>query len=180
MKRIFLVGYMGAGKTTIGKVLSNQLHLSFVDLDHFIEGRYHKTVRQLFDERGEQGFREIEKNALHEVAAFENIIISTGGGTPCFYDNMSFMNSLGLTVYLKVSTGELVNRIELCKHTRPVLKNLSGEELTQFVAKSLTERSSQYEQARIVFNAETMETETDITDLCLRLKDQILFLEEKC
>jgi len=180
MKRLFFIGYMGAGKTTIGKALSKELDLSFVDLDHFIEGRYHKTVRQLFVERGEKEFREIEKNALHEVAQFENIIISTGGGTPCFYDNMSLMNSVGLTVYLKASVEELINRIELSKHTRPVLKDLSGEALIQFVSQSLAERSLQYEQAHIIFDAEIMETEKDITDLCMRLKEKVLFFEEKC
>ena len=99
MKRIFLIGYMGAGKTTVGKVLSRQLGLSFVDLDHYIEGRYHKTVGQLFAEKGEEAFREIERRMLREVAAFENVLISTGGGTPCFFDNMEFMNAYGTTVY---------------------------------------------------------------------------------
>ena len=100
MRRIFLIGYMGAGKTTMGKELSKQSGLSFIDLDHFMEGRYRKTVRQLFEEKGEETFRQIEKKALHEVADFENVVISTGGGTPCFFDNMAYMNSIGTTVYL--------------------------------------------------------------------------------
>ena len=91
MKRIFLVGYMGAGKTTIGKVLSKMVGLTFIDLDYYIEGRFRKTVSQLFAERGEEGFRTIEHNLLHEVAEFEDVLISTGGGTPCFFDNMAFM-----------------------------------------------------------------------------------------
>lgn len=84
MKRIFLIGYMGAGKTTVGKVLSRQLELSFIDLDHYIEGRYHKTVGQLFAEKGEDAFRDIERRMLREVAAFEDVLVSTGGGAPCF------------------------------------------------------------------------------------------------
>ncbi|MDR0348643.1 MAG: shikimate kinase [Tannerella sp.] len=180
MKRIFLVGYMGAGKTTIGKELSGQMHLSFIDLDYFIEGRYHKTVSQLFAERSEEGFRKIEQNTLHEVAGFEDIIISTGGGAPCFYDNMSFMNLTGTTVYLRVSAQELANRIEPCKYTRPVLSHLSGEELTRFVAASLAERSPYYEQAHITFDAETINSTTDRTNIGLKLKEKILFLNEEC
>ena len=101
MKRIFLIGYMGAGKTTVGKVLSRQLELSFIDLDHYIEGRYHKTVGQLFAEKGEDAFRDIERRMLREVAAFEDVLVSTGGGAPCFFDNMEFMNGAGQTVYLE-------------------------------------------------------------------------------
>ena len=112
MRRIFLIGYMGAGKTTMGKELSKQSGLSFIDLDHFMEGRYRKTVRQLFEEKGEETFRQIEKKALHEVADFENVVISTGGGTPCFFDNMAYMNSIGTTVYLKASPQGLSERLE--------------------------------------------------------------------
>ena len=84
MKRVFLVGYMGAGKTTVGKELAKLAGLSFIDLDYYIEGRYHKAVSQIFAERGEEAFREIERNMLHEVAEFEDVLISTGGGAPCF------------------------------------------------------------------------------------------------
>ena len=92
MKRIFLIGYMGAGKTTVGKVLAGLLNLSFIDLDYYIERRYHKTVSQLFAEKGEEVFRSIERNMLHEVADFENVLVSVGGGTPCFFENMEVMN----------------------------------------------------------------------------------------
>ena len=95
MKRIFLIGYMGAGKTTVGKVLSRQLGLSFIDLDHYIEGRYHKTVGQLFAEKGEDAFRDIERRMLREVAAFEDVLVSTGGGAPCFFDTDRLPESLG-------------------------------------------------------------------------------------
>ena len=86
---------MGAGKTTVGKALSKELNIPFYDLDWYIETRMHKTVKQLFDERGEDGFRIIERNMLHEVAEFENVIISCGGGTPCFFDNMDYLNQQG-------------------------------------------------------------------------------------
>lgn len=174
MQRIFLVGYMGAGKTTMGKELSRQMNLSFIDLDHFIESRFHKSVRQLFEEKGEEAFRTIERNALHEVADFEDVIISTGGGTPCFHANMEFMNSQGTTVYLKVSVNELIERVKLNTHSRPILKGLSGDELKQFISNALSERSHYYEQSGIVFDAEAMLTEKDVTNLCKKLKEKLL------
>ena len=95
MIRIFLTGYMGAGKTTLGKALARELHIPFIDLDWYIEERFHKTVGELFSERGEASFRELEKNMLHEVGEFEDVVISTGGGAPCFFDNIE-----ELTTYL--------------------------------------------------------------------------------
>ena len=92
MIRIILIGYMGAGKTTIGKALAKALGVTFYDLDWYIETRMHRTVKQIFDAEGEEGFRRIEHNLLHEVAEFENVVISCGGGTPCFFDNIDYMN----------------------------------------------------------------------------------------
>lgn len=173
MNRIFLVGYMGAGKTTIGKVLSKLMGLTFIDLDYYIEGRFRKTVAQLFAERGEDGFRSIERNMLHEVAEFEDVLISTGGGTPCFFDNMEFMNQQGTTIYLQVSVDELASRLEVCKHTRPVLKNRTGEELKAFVAESLSGRLPFYQKASIVFDANELMTEADAYALSEQLKKLI-------
>ena len=160
---------MGAGKTTIGKVLSQMAGLTFIDLDYYIEGRFRKTVSQLFAERGEEGFRTIEHNMLHEVAEFEDVLVSTGGGTPCFFDNMAFMRQHGTTIYLKVSVEELANRLELCKQTRPVLRNRSGEELKAFVQESLSVRTSFYEQAQIIFNADRLLTEVDAKELSAQI-----------
>lgn len=173
MNRIFLVGYMGAGKTTIGKVLSKLMGLTFIDMDYYIEGRFRKTVAQLFAERGEEGFRSIERNMLHEVAEFEDVLVSTGGGTPCFFDNMEFMNLQGTTIYLQVSVDELVSRLEVCKHTRPVLKNRTGEELKAFVAESLSGRLPFYQKASIVFDANELMTEADAYALSEQLKKLI-------
>lgn len=170
MKRIFLIGYMGAGKTTLGKTLSKSLNLSFIDLDYYIERRYHKEIRQLFAEKGEDGFRDIERRMLHEVAEFEDVLISTGGGTPCFFDNMQFMNQAGVSIYLKVSVNELAKRLELCKQTRPVLKNRSGEELKAFISESLKTRLPFYEQAQIIFDAENMDTEDDVYTISKQLE----------
>jgi shikimate kinase len=173
MQRIFLIGYMGAGKTTLGKKLSKQMNLSFIDLDHFIERRHHKTVRQIFEEKGEDCFRKLERNALQEVAEFENVIISTGGGTPCFHGNMALMNTAGTTVYLKVPVDVLVKRMELSKDTRPVLKNRSGEALRQFIETSLSDRNRHYEQAGIVLDAGCMDSGTDVETLVFQLMRKI-------
>lgn len=171
MKRIFLIGYMGAGKTTVGKDLAKLMDLYFIDLDCYIEGRYHKTVGQIFAEKGEDAFRDIERRMLHEVAMFENVLISTGGGAPCFFDNMEFMNEMGTTVYLKVSVEELAKRLEVCKSTRPVLKGRSGDDLVAFIAENLKKRTPHYMQASIVFDAEVMLTETDVHKISEALKE---------
>lgn len=163
---------MGAGKTTVGRALSKRTGLSFIDLDYYIEGRYRKTVSQIFAEKGEEGFRKIERNLLHEVAAFEDVLVSTGGGTPCFFDNMDYMNACGATIYLKVSVEELVRRLEVCKRTRPVLRGRSGEELRDFIAESLELREPYYGKASVVFDAERMLTESDvrgITDALVKI-----------
>lgn len=165
MKRIFLVGYMGAGKTTVGKDLADRAGLTFIDLDYYIEGRYCKSVSQIFAEKGEEAFRDIERRMLHEVAEFEDVLISTGGGAPCFFDNIEFMNRCGTTVYLKVSVEELAKRLEMCKHTRPILKGRSGVELREFIADSLEKRSPFYMQSAITFDAERMLTETDVHEI---------------
>lgn len=170
MKRIYLIGYMGAGKTTVGKALEKRTGLSFIDLDYYIEGRYRKTVSQLFAEKGEETFREIERRMLHEVSMFEDVLISTGGGTPCFFDNMAYMNSCGTTIYLQVPVSELAKRLELCKHTRPVLAGRSGEALEAFIAESLARRDTYYKQATVVFDASVMLTEGDVSDIASALE----------
>ena len=173
MTRIFLIGYMGAGKTTLGKAFAREMSLNFIDLDWFIEERFHKTVQQLFLERGEDGFRELERKMLHEVAEFEDVVVSTGGGTPCFFDNMEFMNEAGQTVYLKVSVEELAKRLELCKSTRPVLKGRSGDELKSFIAESLEKREPFYSKATIVFDAEEMMTDQDVHKISRELATRL-------
>lgn len=103
MKRIILIGYMGAGKTTLGKALAQATDLQFIDLDWYIEERFHTSIQQIFADKGESGFRDIERRMLHEVAEFEDVIISCGGGTPCYFDNIDYMNLQGDTIYLKAT-----------------------------------------------------------------------------
>ncbi len=101
---------MGSGKTTVGKLLAKSLSLEFIDLDTFIENKYRKSIATLFEEKGEQVFRRIESHALQEVATFEDVLISTGGGAPCYFDNMALMNRTGTTIYIEASPEELAAR----------------------------------------------------------------------
>ena len=148
MNRIILIGYMGAGKTTIGKALSKELGMMFYDLDWYIETRMHRTVAQIFAEKGEEGFRKIEHNMLHEVAEFENVIISCGGGTPCFFDNMDYLNEQGETVYLKARPEVLCSHLKMGKIERPLIKGKSPEELQQFIVEQLKKREPYYNKAK--------------------------------
>ena len=162
MTRIFLIGYMGAGKTTLGKAFSRELGLTFIDLDWYIEERFHKTVQQLFSERGEQGFRELEQKMLHEVAEFEDVVISAGGGTPCFFDNMDYMNACGDTVFLQVEPEVLFRRLKVAKQQRPLLANKSDEELMNFICEALHKRHPFYSQAKLLFRADELEDKSQI------------------
>ena len=173
MQRVFLIGFMGAGKTSVGKELSAKMKCSFVDLDLFIERRYHQTIRQIFKEKGEEAFREIETKALREVAEFEDVVISTGGGTPCFNQNMQFMNEQGTTVYLKVENEELVRRINLNKSARPLLKDFSGDELGRFVEETMAKRKPFYEQAKIVYYIEMQGIEMDASSIIRLVEESV-------
>lgn len=158
MIRLFLIGYMGTGKTTLGKAFAKELDLSFVDLDWYIEGRYHKSVSQIFTDRGEEGFRQLERNMLMEVSEFEDVVISTGGGTPCFFDNMKIMNERGTTVYLKTDTKILFNRLSIAKRQRPILAGKSNDELLAFITESVERREPFYTQAKFVFDSGRLES----------------------
>ena len=162
MTRIFLIGYMGAGKTTLGKAFSRELGLTFIDLDWYIEERFHKTVQQLFSERGEQGFRELEQKMLHEVAEFEDVVISAGGGTPCFFDNMDYMNACGDFVFLQVEPEVLFHRLKVAKQQRPLLANKSDEELMNFICEALQKRHPFYSQAKFLFRGDELEDKSQI------------------
>ena len=170
MVRIFLTGYIGAGKTTLGKAFARQMDIPFVDLDWYIEERFHKTVGELFTERGETGFRELERNMLHEVAEFENVVISTGGGAPCFFDNMDFMNRTGKTVFLDVHPDVLFRRLRVAKQQRPILQGKEDDELKAFIVQALEKRAPFYHQAQYIFNADELEDRWQIETSVQRLQ----------
>ena len=173
MRSIILLGYMGAGKTTIGHALSKEMGLQFYDLDWYIEMRFHKTVAQIFEERGEDGFREIERNMLHEVAEFENVIISCGGGTPCFFDNMDYMNSLCDTVYLKASAEVLAAHLKMGRVVRPLIVGKTNDELSAYIQDMLDVREPYYMKAKYVVDVNLLNSIERISESTKLLRDTL-------
>ncbi len=171
MIRIFLTGYMGAGKTTLGKAFAREMHVPFIDLDWYIEERFHKSVRELFAGRGEDAFRQLERNMLHEVGEFEDVVISTGGGTPCFFDNMDYMNAAGQTVFLDVHPDILFRRLRVATQQRPILQGKTDEELRAFILEALEKRAPFYSQAQYLFDAGRLESRRQISDSVQRLRN---------
>ena len=157
MTRIILIGYMGAGKTTVGKALAKELGITFYDLDWYIESRMRKTVAQIFAERGEEGFRKIEYNMLHEVAEFEDVIISCGGGTPCFFDNMDYLNQQGQVVYLKAEPEVLSKHLVMSKNDRPLLRGKTPEQLITFIREQLEKREPFYTKAKYILDVSLLD-----------------------
>ena len=171
MTRIILIGYMGAGKTTLGKVLGRETGLQFFDLDAYIEDRFHRKIPQIFAEKGEEGFRDIERRMLHEVAEFEDVIISCGGGTPCFYDNMDYMNQQGETVFLKAEPHVLQAHLMMGKTIRPLIQGKSPEELDAFIRESLTAREPFYSKAKHTIEIDVIERNDQIKHYVELIKD---------
>ena len=174
MKRIILIGYMGAGKTTVGKALAKDMGLQFYDLDWYIESRHRKTIAQIFAEMGENGFRELERILLHEVAEFEDVVISCGGGTPCFFDNIDYMNRQGDVVYLKASVEVLCQHLKMGKTVRPLIKDKSPEELALFVEQQLAQREPYYNQATHSLDVSLMDNYEKIKITVAKLREQLL------
>ena len=152
--RIYLIGYMGCGKSTIGRKVADLMEISFVDLDKYIEERYFKSVPAIFAEEGESRFREKERIALLEVSEFEDIVIGTGGGTPCFFDNMEVMNKKGITVYSAPDTDVLASRLIKSRTERPLIAGKSHDELMLFISSALEKRAPFYEKAKIIIRGE--------------------------
>ena len=157
MRRIILIGYMGSGKTTVGKALSKETGMMFYDLDWYIESRMRKTVAQIFAEKGEEGFRKIEHNMPPEVAEFENVIISCGGGTPCFFDNIDYINQQGEVVYLKATPEVLYRHLLMGKVERPLIKNKTPEELIAYITEQVAKREEFYNKARYTLDVSLMD-----------------------
>jgi len=143
---------MGCGKSTIGKKLAQTLGYSFLDLDMYIENRNFRTIPEIFAQDGEEGFRKIEQKALQEVAEFENVVVATGGGAPCFFDNMEVIKRSGLSLFLNGSPRILAERLLQSKTERPLIKGKSEAELIEFIDTTLAKRSFWYKQADVVLD----------------------------
>lgn len=159
-KPIFLVGYMAAGKTSLGRFAAKRLEREFIDLDRYIESRFRQSISQLFATRGEEGFREIERNMLREVGEFDNVLIATGGGTPCYFDNMSYMNERGVAVFLSCSVDVICHRLLVAKVKRPLVEGCTPEELPARVTEMLEKRLPFYRLARYTFPSDEYEKAT--------------------
>lgn len=167
MSKIILVGYMGSGKSTIGKLLSEMTGIPAFDLDKIIEKDTQKTIPELFSEFGEIKFRKLEHEKLKSfIAQNEHYILSLGGGAPCYANNHEFLQLDGIvSVYLKASIKELIKRLENERANRPLLSGLKEEEVEEFIAKHLFDRSYFYHQAKHVVSVDNKNPDTIASEI---------------
>lgn len=170
--KIVLVGYMASGKSSIGRLLAEELHLDFVDLDDYIEGQQQMSIKHIFSEKGEIFFRKLEHQMLVKVLSEnENLLLSTGGGTPCYGTNMDTILELSdSSIYLQLPVGTLVERIEKEKENRPLVKDLNPDELQEFVGKHLFERRAFYARAKYLLDCQGK----SISELVEEIKSTLL------
>lgn len=159
--KIYLIGYMGSGKSTLGKELASALGVTWVDLDNEFEERYKIKISQFFEKYGEKTFRELEHKVLFDISLRDNLVISTGGGAPCYNDNMDLMNRTGMTVYLKGSPELLLSRIESSGSKRPLFQKMKGNNSLQNIAEHLKTREFYYQKSHFTIDA----TKPDIPEL---------------
>jgi len=144
---IYLIGFMGSGKTSVGTKLSGRLKRKFIDLDVFIESGEGKSISTIFKESGEEQFRSMEAGYLRETGGLDNHIIACGGGTPCWGDNMEFMKLNGYTIYLQMTPAALYSRLKTSMDSRPLISGMKSEELIRYIEMKVDERRWWYEQA---------------------------------
>ena len=166
--KVFLIGYMGSGKSTMARKLAKELKYDFIDLDDLISISLDKTIYEIFEEFGEHYFHEIEQRFLLNTEDKEKTVIATGGGTPCFYDNMDWMNSNGITIYFRMSAGALYHRLALDENKRPRLKAETDIDLVEQIVEDLTRREHIYLRAKHVLKGETL----NIAELVELIKKQ--------
>ncbi|MGB3073971.1 MAG: shikimate kinase [Chitinophagales bacterium] len=168
MANIFLIGFMGSGKSTVGKQLAYLLQYDFIDLDEYLQKQEGATITQLFEEKGESYFREQESQYLKSFHASEKLVLSTGGGAPCFFDNMKWMNENGTTVYLKAVPKLLADRLKKEKDHRPLLRGKSNDEVIDFINQKLGEREKFYLSAKIIVDAVSLNGKKLVHELKVR------------
>lgn len=150
VERVYLIGFMGSGKSTIGRFIANDMGWVNIDMDHLFEKEHNCTISYFFENHGEQAFREEEEKILQKLSTEKNIIISTGGGTPCHNNNMEIMRSTGLTIYIQVDAEELKKRLSSARETRPLLVAKKEDELLLYIKTKLAEREPFYNQAHMI------------------------------
>ncbi len=155
---VFLLGFMGAGKSTLGRPAARSLGWRFIDLDEEIETRFEKKISGIFEEKGEAHFRQIERKTLESLidSVKEATLLSCGGGTPCFGDTMEWMNQRGITCYLKPLTSILLGRLRQMRASRPMISHLTEEELGEFIETLLQKREPYYLQSQIILEGEQL------------------------
>jgi shikimate kinase len=156
---VFFIGFMGCGKTTWSRKVASHMGYDFVDLDHLLEEQLGMTIAEYFSSFGEDAFRKLESDILKKTEFPANTIISTGGGLPCFFDHMEWMNANGKTVYIQLSPKTLVDRLEKGKAKRPLLRDKHGDELLAFITEKLAEREGFYKQATHIANGISLSVE---------------------
>lgn len=154
VSRIFLVGFMGCGKSTIGKYIAADLKWQFIDMDAFFEEKHKCTISNYFALFGEDGFRKAENEVVAELSTVQNAVIATGGGAPCFFNNMDIMHNSGLVIYISVEPADLANRLRNAKDSRPLIAQKTDEELLSYITEKLSEREPSYRKAHIIVDGE--------------------------
>ena len=152
MQNIILIGFMACGKSTLGKKLANKMNFEFIDTDQEIENNEHCSITEIFEKFGENHFRELEKKLLLSLQDKQNCVISTGGGLPCFNENMTLLNQIGTSFYIKLNPIELSKRILNAKTIRPLAKGKSQDEVYTFVKELLSKREDFYAQAKFTLS----------------------------
>jgi len=147
------MGFMGVGKTTYGRKLAIKLGYKFIDLDKYIENKYKFTISSVFNYFGEEVFRRIEHLTLLEISNQENVVVATGGGTPCFESNIDIINNSGISIYLYLTEKQLLNRLINAKKKRPLIKDKNSDELLIYITNTLNEREKYYLKAKVVVKA---------------------------
>lgn len=171
MKTIFLIGFMGAGKSTLGKKLAKAIGYQFIDTDKEISNQEGNTITELFEAKGESYFRLKEKTFVDHLTGNENIVIATGGGLPIYNDLMSKLNEKGITLYLRVKPSTLLLRLKEGQKKRPLIANLNEEQLHAFIAEKLMERESTYLKAQLIVDEPDQKIESLIHLLHLHQKN---------
>ena len=170
MPRIYIVGFMGSGKSFTGKRLASRLAYAFTDIDILFEEKYHFTIPDFFEKFGEEAFRKLERDLLLSTDNLENTVISTGGGTPCFFNNMDYIKENGISIYLRMPPEKILARLKQSKKPRPLVKSLQGENLLARIKELLAQREKFYLQSSIILDAVFIEPAEIISQIIKRLE----------